>query len=231
MVFCTNCDSSGQPQFYNGNRWCNMLGQQAALPVVTNLPSVTIGTQIWSSKNLDVSKYRNGDPIPQVTDATQWGSLNTGAWCWYNNDSAIYAANYGKLYNWYAVNDPRGLAPLGWHVPTDAEWNIMEKFLDPSVDTTCRCGTGNAIGPILKNTTGWNGGGNGNNSSGFSANPGGGRFSGGSFLNSGSNGYWWNASAYDNTLVWLRLIYYYGTVIQRNYTNKVNGFSVRVVRD
>jgi uncharacterized protein (TIGR02145 family) len=92
-------------------------------------------------KNLNVSKYKNGDIIPQVTDGTQWANLTTGAWCWYNNDSATYAATYGKLYNWYAVNDPRGLAPEGWHVPSDGEWNILIKYLDPIADTFCgsRC--------------------------------------------------------------------------------------------
>jgi uncharacterized protein (TIGR02145 family) len=81
---------------------------------------VSIGTQIWKRRNLDVATYRNGDPIPQVTDITQWGTLTTGAWCYYNNDPAN-GDIYGKLYNWYAVNDPRGLAPQGWHVPTYEE--------------------------------------------------------------------------------------------------------------
>jgi hypothetical protein len=72
--------------------------------------SIKIGTQKWMSKNLTVSRYRNGDKIPQVKDAAKWDTLTTGAWCWINNDSATGAV-YGKLYNWYAVNDPRGLAP------------------------------------------------------------------------------------------------------------------------
>jgi hypothetical protein len=152
MIYCTDCDSSGQPQFYNGTRWCNMLGAIAngPLPLYSNPSSVTIGTQIWSDKNLDVTKYRNGDPIPQVTDATLWANLTIGAWCWYNNDSATYAAIYGRLYNWYAINDPRGLAPTGWHVATDAEWNKMTKYLDPDIDTTCtNCCSGSTIGTQL----------------------------------------------------------------------------------
>ena len=100
-------------------------------------PTVNIGTQTWMQKNLNVSKYKNGDIIPQVTNPTQWAVLTTGAWCWYNNDSATYAATYGKLYNWYAVNDPRGLAPEGWHVPSDGEWNKLVKYLDISSDTAC----------------------------------------------------------------------------------------------
>ena len=80
--------------------------------------------QVWMAKNLSVDTYRNGDVIPNVTDTTAWNSLTTGAWCWYGNDSA-HNFQKGKLYNWYAVNDPRGLAPLGWHVPSDAEWTTL----------------------------------------------------------------------------------------------------------
>jgi len=93
-----------------------------------NIATVTIGTQVWMATNLDVSYYRNGDIIPQVTDSAQWATLTTGAWCWYNNDSTTGAV-YDKLYNWYAVNDPRGLAPTGWHVPSDSEWHATGTFL------------------------------------------------------------------------------------------------------
>ena len=85
---------------------------------------ITIGSQVWASKNLDVDHYRNGDPIPQVTNKNDFLGFTTGAWCYYNNDSANGAV-YGKLYNWYAVNDPRGLAPLGYHIPNDNEWTSL----------------------------------------------------------------------------------------------------------
>jgi uncharacterized protein (TIGR02145 family) len=98
---------------------------------------VSIGTQVWKTKNLDVANYRNGDAIPQVTDPAQWGNLTTGAWCWYNNDSATYGATYGRLYNWYAVNDPRGLAPAGWHVPTDGEWTTLTNYLGGISNAGC----------------------------------------------------------------------------------------------
>jgi uncharacterized protein (TIGR02145 family) len=197
-----------------------------------NLPSVTIGTQIWSTKNLDVSTYRNGDVIPQVTDATQWANLTTGAWCWYNNDSATYAATYGRLYNWYAVNDPRGLAPQGWHVPTNSEWNKMTKYLDASVDTTCICWSGITVGGQLKSTTLWNSPNTGaNNSSGFSGLPGGYRYNDGSFYVVGNGGSWWSASAFDSLNAWLRNLYYNNSNVYRLNHFKTNGFSVRVVRD
>ena len=85
---------------------------------------VTIGKQTWMQKNLNVSKYHDGTPIPQVTDPKKWANLKTGAWCYYENNTAN-DTTYGKLYNWYAVNDPRGLAPSGYHIPTDAEWTTL----------------------------------------------------------------------------------------------------------
>jgi uncharacterized protein (TIGR02145 family) len=90
--------------------------------------SVTICNQTWTDKNLDLSTYRNGDTIPQVTDQLKWANLKTGAWCYYNNDTAN-GRIYGKLYNWYAVTDPRGLAPKGWHIPSVAEWETLMNCL------------------------------------------------------------------------------------------------------
>ena len=91
-------------------------------------PSIVINTRRWMSKNLEVTKYRNGDVIPEVTDFTQWNNLTTGAWCYYANTSTN-GITYGKLYNWYAINDPRGLAPAGWSIPTDQEWTSLVTFL------------------------------------------------------------------------------------------------------
>ncbi len=90
--------------------------------------TVTIGDQTWIVKNLDVTCYQNGDPIPQVQNAKEWSKLTTGAWCYYLNDDA-FGPVFGKLYNWYAVNDPRGLAPEGWHIPSDGEWVMLSDFL------------------------------------------------------------------------------------------------------
>jgi len=93
-------------------------------------PTIIIGTQEWTARNLDVTTYRNGDVIPQVQDPTQWANLTTGAWCWYDN-SYNNGFDYGKLYNWYAVNDARGLAPTGFHIPSNAEITTLKNFLDP----------------------------------------------------------------------------------------------------
>ena len=132
--------------------------------------TVTIGSQVWTSKNLDVATYRNGDVIPQVQDPNAWENLTTGAWCYYDND-ASNGTKYGKLYNWYAVNDPRGLAPKGYHIPSDAEWTQLSDYL----------GGESEAGTKMKSTSGWVENGNGTNSSGFSGLPGGYRDYNGAF--------------------------------------------------
>jgi len=109
-----------------GNEKINKYVTTAVRPTV--YAGVTIGNQTWMANNLGVTTYRNGDPIPQVTDPTEWANLTTGAWCYYSNVQGNGEV-YGKLYNWYAVNDPRGLAPKGWHVPSDAEFTALETAL------------------------------------------------------------------------------------------------------
>jgi uncharacterized protein (TIGR02145 family) len=192
-------------------------------------PTVVIGSQNWTAKNLNISRYRNGDIIPQVTDRQEWIELRTGAWCWYNNDSANYW-QYGKLYNWYAVNDPRGIAVEGWHISSEGDWNIMTKSLDSSVDTTCRCWSGTNIGTQLKNTTGWNNGGNGSNSSSFSGLPGGLRNYRGEFYNVGISGHWWSFLEGNSIQEWYRYLYNDYSTISRNYDGKGYGLSVRLVK-
>ena len=197
-------------------------------------PYIQIGTQTWSQTNLNVSRYRNGDPIPQVTDPTQWLSLTTGAWCWYNNDSATYAATYGRLYNWYAVNDARGLAPQGYHIPTDAEWNKLVKHLDAGADTTCvGCVQSIIAGGAMKSTTGWTAPNTGaTNSSGFAGLPGGCRDSNGTFSYSiGNRGHWWSSTEVNAAHAWNRDPYCCNSLVMRVYSHKLLGFSVRCVRD
>jgi uncharacterized protein (TIGR02145 family) len=217
--------------------------------------TVTIGTQVWTTKNLDVATYRNGDVIPQVQDKDAWANLTTGAWCYYEND-AKNGVKYGKLYNWYAVNDPRGLAPAGWHIPTDGEWTVLENSLGDDAgkkmkstsgweswteDITCsNCKTWNAEYRRKKECnvcqdTRVNGkktfSGNGTNSSGFSGLPGGARVFFASFYDVGSYGYWWSASGFDGSLAWDRFSNDYRSNLSRSFNSKYNGLSVRCVRD
>lgn len=143
-------------------------------------------------KNLDVATYRNGEPIPMgPDDPSQWASLTTGAWCYYNND-ASNNSTYGKLYNLYAVSDPRGLAPSGWHVATDSEWTTLTSYLGgDSVAAgkiketgTVELGTGHWYSP---NT-------DANNSSGFTALPDGSRGNSGYFDFMGYSALFWTAT-------------------------------------
>lgn len=224
IIYCNNCDTSGQVQIYNGIKWTNLLGGTALKPLPANLPSVTIGTQIWQSKNLDLTTYSNGDPIPQVTNASQWSNLTNGAWCWYNNDSVTYAAVYGRLYNWYAVADSRGLCPNGWHVPSDTEWTQLADFL----------GGRFLAGGALKAITNWNSPNSGaTNSSGFTGLPGGYRGDNGSFVNLGNVGYFWGSTEYPNYVggAYCRYLYYSNSNIDRSFNNKPNGISVRCIKD
>jgi uncharacterized protein (TIGR02145 family) len=124
----------------------------------TNGQDVKIGTQIWSTQNLNVTHYRNGDPIPEVTDENKWASLTTGAWCHYNNDSS-YDAKYGKLYNWFAVSDPRGLAPKGYHIPTFEELTQLIDILggDAKAGPKLLSKTGCPANCIGTNESGFNG--------------------------------------------------------------------------
>ena len=194
-------------------------GQEVVFTTTLDLtPRDTIGTQLWTTLNLDVSTYRNGDPIPQVTDPTVWAGLTTGAWCYHNNDPAT-GAIYGKLYNWYAVNDSRGLAPAGFHIPTNAEWSALETTL------------GADAGTKMKSTSGWNNGGNGTNSSGFAGLPGGNRSSGGTFYSIGYSGFWWSSTENNTSLAWTRSLYYNYNNVDKYNNNKTNGFSVRCLKD
>jgi uncharacterized protein (TIGR02145 family) len=186
----------------------------------TYLP-VSICNQTWAKSNLNVSHYRNGDVIPQVTDPTTWANLTTGAWCYYNNDPAN-GAIYGKMYNWYAVNDPRGLAPKGWHVPTDAEWTTL---------TNCFGGVSVAGGKMKGvGTTYWSPPNLGaTNSSGFTGLPGGQRNYFGNFetIQIGS---WWSSSEIGN-FAYQRSIFYDTTTVVRSGLGKLTGIYVRCVKD
>jgi uncharacterized protein (TIGR02145 family) len=218
QIWCIDCK---QLQVYDGSVW------RTASDVTTNYPIVGICCQSWMTKNLDVATYRNGDPIPKVTDNAAWAALTTGAYCYYGNDSTSYAATYGKLYNWYAVNDPRGLAPMGWHIPTDFEWTTLSNCLG-----------GDAVaGGAMKEigTTHWqtpNAG--ATNISGFTGLPGGSRdYGGGTFSNIGSNGFWWSSSVYDTygASARNRNLYYGAGGVGRSNNGLQSGFSVRCLRD
>ena len=185
--------------------------------------TVTIGTQVWMAENLKVTRYRNGDPISNVTDAVQWSNLVTGAYCSYNND-ATNTKTYGHLYNWHAVMDSRNLAPAGWHIPTDTEWTTLVDYLG---------GDGEA-GTKLKEsgTTHWNSPNFGvTNETKFTALPGGYRGFNGTFTGLGAYGNWWTTTEFVSNAAWWRVMSYSYGGVGKDVAYKVSGYSIRCVKD
>jgi uncharacterized protein (TIGR02145 family) len=197
--------------------------------------TVKIGSQVWMAENLKVTRYRNGDPIPNVTGASEWKRLSTGAYCNYDNNSSN-ASTYGRLYNWYAVNDRRNIAPAGWHVPTDEEWRQLEEYLGMSQSKENETGwRGSDEGGKLKErgTAHWKSPNNGaTNSSGFSVLPGGYRYYlDSAYITMSATGHWWSAAACYSNYAWYRYLHYDYSAVARDYGNKRSGFSVRLLRD
>jgi uncharacterized protein (TIGR02145 family) len=185
--------------------------------------SVYIDGQIWLVENLKVTHYRNGDPIPNVTNGYEWGNLTTGAYCDYKID-ANNSTTYGRLYNWYAVNDSRNIAPTGWRVPNDGSWTYLTDDL----------GGENVAGGKLKEagTTHWVSPNTGaTNEKGFTALPGGFRVYNGNFSSIGYTGYWWSSTDNYSNLAYLRIMYNNVSNVVWKGDDKKNGFSVRCIKD
>jgi uncharacterized protein (TIGR02145 family) len=195
-----------------------------------NIPTTTTTTTclpiIFTTTNYSGTTYRDGTTIPEVTNAIAWAALTTGAWCYYNFDSAN-GLIYGKMYNWYAINDPRGFAPIGYHVPSDQEFTCYTNSL----------GGDTVAGGAMKETgiTHWTSPNTGaTNTSGFTALPGGGCNISGAFQNKNNYGFFWTSTEYplDTTKAWIRYIAYNASNIYRDFNyGKNSGFSVRLVQD
>ena len=209
------------------------------------VPTIVYGTQEWTVENACQTTYRDGTPIPEVTDGTEWGSLTTGAWAYYNNDPTKH-----RLYNWFAVmgiHDTdlntlnKEFAPEGWHVSTDAEWTTLENYLIANGYNYDGTTTENKIGKAMASTTGWNSStesgaiGNdqsSNNISGFNAFPEGYRpYVNGSFYYEGDNAIFWSSTEYNPNNVWTRYLLKIDRPLYRGIDIKSDGFSVRLVRD
>jgi len=187
--------------------------------------TVVIGTQVWLKENLKTTRYRDGTPIPLVTDNDKWASMTTGAYCWYNNNPG-YKENYGALYNWYAA----GYAcPVGWHVPTKEEWETLINYV------------GNDAGK-LKEPRFWSCPSGyvmdcqGNNESGFSARPGSRRAADGTFNYIGHLAVWWSTTSYllpDGRTTTYYVVSFTSTdlSIYTTYCEKNAGFSVRCIKN
>ena len=234
LLFLTSCSNSDKIE-----------NQEPNSNVVTDIEgnsysTIEIGTQIWTKENLNVSKYRNGDPILQVTDPYEWQNSKTGAWCYYANQSAN-GIIYGKLYNWHAINDARGLAPKGWHIPSDAEWTLLSDFLITNKYNYDGTVSGNKIGKSLASTNLWQNAsqkgavGNNltlNNSTKFTGLPAGSRWSDAtiSFSSLNRTAGWWSSTGSDNTAVTYGL-YNTSEDLERLNISKKYGYSIRCIKD
>jgi uncharacterized protein (TIGR02145 family) len=188
--------------------------------------TIVIGNQEWMAENLKTSIYRNGEPIATNLTFQEW--LNSaitqiGAWAFYYNNSQ-YDCPYGKLYNWYAVSDPRHVCPSGWHEPTDGEWTTLTDYLGGESVAGGKMKSTGLQYWISPNT-------DATNESGFSGLPGGSRFSLGEFSNIGLNGMWWSSSENAIAYGWDRSLNYEDANAVRFPPNKTNGSFVRCVRD
>jgi len=208
--------------------------------------TIKIGNQWWMSENLKVTHYRNGEAITNVTADSIWNSLITSAYCNYNN-STDTAQIYGRLYNWLAVVDNRQISPGGWHVPTDAEWKILEMFLGMSQDDADIFSSSNPRGTdegSKMKATGTIEAGNGlwytlgynvpeaTNESGFSAIPSGGRgLRDDTFSFLGLSTYFWSSTEYNSNLAILRALGFDNSRVHRYSYRKKFGFSVRCIKD
>ena len=201
--------------------------------------TVKIGTQVWMVENLKTTKYNDGTSIPNVTDNGTWAGLSTGAYCNYDNLESN-AATYGRLYNWYAVNTGK-LAPAGWYVPTDDDWTILENYLIANGYNYDGTKDEDKIAKSLCAKTNWGlwseagtpgAAPENNNSSGFTALPGGYRgISNGTFHLIGKYGIWWSSTESSEYYAYNRGLIYTTRDLYRDYDYKGNGFSVRLVRD
>ena len=227
IVYCTDCNAGvGEMNYFNGIKWVNMANGTASTNLA-NLPSISICNQEWMKRNLDVVTYANGDTIPEVTDQAAWDTLTTGAWCYFNNNPSL-GNTYGKLYNWYAVNDPRGLAPAGWHVPTKNDWSNLMLCIDQNADTASSLLFSDLLNHALRAFYGWNGSCQTDNHTDFSALPGGSRQL--AFGGVSDQCHMWSSTESDIDISNTFQIDFCRVIGRMNYS-KNTGLSVRCLKD
>lgn len=184
---------------------------------------VTIGKQKWTGENLKTTKFNDGTSIQLVTDNYAWGNLKTPGYSWYKNDPVTYKATYGALYNWYAVNTGK-LCPVGWHVPSDADWTVLTNYLG---DTSLAGGKLKETG-----TSHWSSPNTGaTNETGFTALPGGNRHVVQQFNYVGRFGNYWSGTTINANYSWFIVLFNDNSTIYRGEGRKRNGHSVRCLQD
>jgi len=182
---------------------------------------IEIGKQQWMAENLKTTRFRNGKKIANVKDSSRWAVFNSGAYCAYSNDS-LKIKTQGLLYNWFAVVDSQKICPIGWHVPTDNDWTVLEENL----------GGSDVAGGKLKDTTNvWPTSFGASNEIGFNGLPSGCRTDKGTFNSFGYYGLWWASTENYTTYAWYRCINYNSINLFRHYYYKRYGFSIRCIKD
>ena len=196
-----------------------LLAESDTRNLLSSSKYVRIGAQEWLTDNLNVAHYRNGDPIPYVSSAEEWSSLKTGAWCYYNNDPST-ESKFGKLYNWFAINDPRGFAPEGWQVPCIEEWKILAAFVE--YQKMCK--------DTLKNEAFWFPSANESDLFEFNDLQGGVRNSSGYFDSSNFKRHFWTTSEFDTIDAACCEINCAQKEMRSHNLNKKTGLSIRCCR-
>jgi len=197
--------------------------------------TIQIGNQCWMAENLRTGRYRNGERIPNVTSSRRWRLLSAGAWVHYQNDSK-HDTTYGRLYNWYALSDSRGLCPPGWRVPSNSDWAVLINYIHRASGTVVNrsASSSYAIGGMMKEPgiQLWKSPNSGaSNKSGFSGLPGGYRDDTGSFSNLGNMGYWWSSNRILGSTASMYTLSYRNGVLNSYGINTRSGLSVRCIRD
>jgi uncharacterized protein (TIGR02145 family) len=193
--------------------------------------TVAIGTQVWMAENLKTTKFNNNSKISLVTSNSVWTNTTNPAYCWYDNDTANKPL-YGAIYNWFAVGTGK-LCPSGWHVPTHEEFKTLELHLGMTqAEADAMDWRGTNQGTQLKSTAGWDNGGNGTNSSRFSALPGGYRWgTSGDFFNLGALSYWWTSTENGTNQVLYRRLDFDQNGVFAQAVRKQAGKYVRCIKD
>lgn len=187
------------------------------------IPSITIGQQVWTDRNLDVTTFRNGDPIFEAKNEQEWRDMSqqNKPVCACLDFDPVNAQYYGRYYNWHAVNDPRGLAPAGWHVPDMNEWRQLTDFLGGELNA----------GRKIKSTHSWVNRGDGTNESGFNAFPGGGVSGGGYFILKGQMGFWWGTTLDTTQMAYVLILQNISYGAASRFCSLGEGYSIRCVKD
>lgn len=186
------------------------------------IETVQLGSQVWMSENLSVENFRNGDRIAQAKTKHEWEKLcREGKPAWsYPVNNKDNDKKYGKLYNWYAVSDPRGIAPAGYHVASDEEWSILTDYLGGEIFAALKLRVSAIPGTEMENSE-----------SGFSGLPAGGCKSDGTFFGFGSRGYWWTSTSINEEYAWIRQLDYTQSAINSLTFHKQSGLTVRCIKD